>query len=125
MKTRSRIRNWPEYNAALRERGSLTVWGAEEARKAGRYTGPRQRGAQDVYTEAASKWVLTRRAVYPLAWRATEGVARSVFARLEVALPVPSSSTLARRAAAVTGALGVLCRSGPLPVGSDASGCKV
>jgi hypothetical protein len=31
-KTAYRIRNWPEYNAALRERGSLTLWVDEEAR---------------------------------------------------------------------------------------------
>ena len=105
-KTQYRIRNWPEYNAALIGRGSLTLWVDEAAIAAWCYTGPTQRGAQYVYGEAAIKCVLTLRAVYHLALRATEGLARSVFALLAVALPVPSYSTLSRRAAAVTVALG-------------------
>lgn len=106
-------------------RGSLTLWVEEEAIKAWRYTGPAQRGAQYVYAEAAIKCVLTLRAVYHLAWRATEGLARSVFALLEVALPVPSYSTLSRRAAAVGVALGALPRSGPLHLVIDSSGFTV
>src|SRR2546425_1400844 len=124
-KTQYRIRNWPEYNAALVSRGSLTLWVDEEAIKAWRYSGPTQRGAQYVYTDAAIKCVLTLRAVYHLALRATEGLARSVFGLLEVALPVPSYSTLSRRAAEVAVALGALPRSGPLHVVVDSSGFKV
>ena len=98
-KTQYRIRNWSAYNAALVARGSLTLWVDEAALKAWRYTGPTQRGAQYVYAQAAISCVLTLRAVYHLALRATEGLARSVFTLLEVALPVPSYSTLSRRAA--------------------------
>lgn len=68
--------------------------------------------------------MLTLRAVYHLALQATEGLARSVFALLEVALPVPSY-TLSRRATEVEMALGALPRSGPLPPVSDSSGVKV
>ena len=93
-KTQYRIRNWSAYNAALVARGSLTLWVDEEALHAWRYSGPTQRGAQYVYAEAAISCVLTLRAVYHLALRATEGLARSLFALLEVALPVPSYSTL-------------------------------
>jgi Transposase DDE domain len=124
-KTPYRIRNWPQYNAALRERGSLTLWVAEEAMKAWRYTGPTQRGAQYVYADAAIKCVLTLRVVYHLALRATEGLARSVFALLGVALPVPCYSTLSRRAAEGVVALRVLPRSGPLHLVIDSSGFKV
>jgi hypothetical protein len=60
-----------------------------------------------------------------LALRATEGLARSVFALLDIALPVPSYSTLSRRAGALSGALGARPRSTPLPLVIDASGCKV
>src|ERR1041385_3630286 len=98
-KTPYRIRNWPAYNAALIGRGSLTLWVDEAAIRSWRYTGPTQRGAQYHYTDAAIGCVLTLRAVYHLALRAGEGLARSVFALLAVALPVPSYSTLSRRAA--------------------------
>jgi Transposase DDE domain len=125
MKTQYRIRNWREYNAALVSRGSLTLWVDEEALKAWRYTGPKQRGAQFVYADAAIKCVLTLRAVYHLALRATEGLARSLLVLLEVALPVPTYSTLSRRAAEVAVALGALPRAGPLHLVIDSSGFKV
>jgi transposase len=124
-KTSYRIRNWSTYNAALIARGSLTLWVDEEAVQAWRYTGPTQRGAQYVYAEAAIKCVLTLRVVYHLALRATEGLARSVFVLLETALPVPSYSTLSRRAAEVEVALGALPRSGPVHLVVDSSGFKV
>jgi Transposase DDE domain len=125
MKTQYRIRNWSAYNAALIARGSLTLWVDEEAVKAWRYTGPRQRGAQYVYAEAAITCVLTLRAVYHLALRATEGLGRSVLTLLGVALPVPSYSTLSRRAADLPVALGALPRSTPLHLVIDSSGFKV
>jgi hypothetical protein len=124
-KTSYRIRNWSAYNAALIARGSLTLWVDEEALKAWRYTGPTQRGAQYVYAEAAISCVLTLRAVYHLALRATEGLARSVLTLLDVALPVPSYSTLSRRAADLSVALGALPRATPLHLVIDASGFKV
>jgi hypothetical protein len=101
------------------------VWVDEAAIAAWRYTGPAQRGAQYVYTEAAIHCVLTLRVVYHLALRATEGLARSVFALLDVALPVPSYSTLSRRAAELPVALGALPRSTPLHLVIDSSGFKV
>jgi len=124
-KTQYRIRNWSAYNAALIARGSLTLWVDEEAVRAWRYTGPTQRGAQYVYADAAIKCVLTLRAVYHLALRATEGLTRSLFALLEVALPVPSYSTLSRRAAEMAVALGALPRAGALHLVIDSSGFKV
>lgn len=78
-----------------------------------------------MYAEAAIHGVLTLRAVYHLVLRATEGLARSVFTLLEVALPVPSYSTLSRRAAELSVALGALPRSTPLPLVIDSSGFKV
>jgi len=124
-KTHYRIRNWPEYNAALIGRGSLTLWVDETALQAWRYTGPTQRGAQYVYAEAAINCVLTLRTVYHLALRATEGLVRSVFVLLEVALPVPSYSTLSRRAAEGRVALGALPHSQSLHLVIDSSGFKV
>jgi hypothetical protein len=124
-KTQYRIRNWSEYNAALIGRGSLTLWLDEHALQAWRYSGPPQRGAQYVYAQAAIECVLTWRVVYHLALRATQGLARSIFALLGTALPVPSYSTLARRGAEIEVALGALSHSRPLHLVVDASGFKV
>ena len=124
-KTSYRIRNWSAYNAALIGRGSLTLWVDEEAIRSWRYTGPTQRGAQYHYADTAISCVLTLRAVYHLALRAAEGLTQSVFALLAVSLPVPSYSTLSRRAAALSVALGALPRSAPLHLVIDSSGFKV
>jgi hypothetical protein len=78
-KTQYRVRNWAAYNRALVKRGNLTRWVEEEAVQAGQYSGPPQRGAQDGYAEAAIQGVVTLRAVYPLALRAAQGLAASVF----------------------------------------------
>jgi len=124
-KTQYRIRNWPKYNAASIGRGSLTLWVDEEAISSWRYSGPTQRGAQYQYAAAAIACVLTLRAVYHLALRAAEGLARSVVALVEVHLPVPSYSTLLRRAAEVAVALGAVPRSGPVHLVIESSGFKV
>jgi IS5 family transposase len=124
-KTQYRIRNWSQYNAALIGRGSLTLWVDEHALQAWRYSGAPQRGAQYLYAEAAIQCVLTLRAVYHLALRATQGFTGSLFALLGTVLPVPSYSTLWRRGAELEVALGVRPRSAPLHLVIDSRGFKV
>jgi hypothetical protein len=124
-KTQYRVRNWAAYNAALVNRGNLTLWVDEEALHAWPYTGPKQRGAQYVYAEAAIQCVLTLRAVYHLALRAAQGWAQSVFTLLQVRLPVPTYSTLSRRGALSEVELARLPSSGPVHLVLDASGFKV
>jgi hypothetical protein len=124
-KTQYRVRNWGQYNAALVARGSLTLWVDEEALAAWQYTGPKQRGAQYVYAEAAIQCVLTLRAVYHVALRAAQGLAESVFTLLQVSLPVPTYSTLSRRGARSEIELSRLPSSGPVHLVLDSSGFKV
>lgn len=124
-KTQYRVRNWGKYNAALVARGSLTLWVDEEALAAWQYTGPKQRGAQYVYAEAAIQCVLTLRVVYHVALRAAQGLAESVFTLLQVSLPVPTYSTLSRRGARSEIELSRLPSSGPVHLVLDSSGFKV
>jgi hypothetical protein len=124
-KTQYRVRNWAAYNAALVHRGDLTVWVDEEALHAWQYTGPKQRGAQYIYAEAAIQCVLTLRAVYHLALRAAQGLAQSVFGLLQVSLPVPTYSTLSRRGARSEIELLKMPSSGPVHLVLDSSGFKV
>ena len=119
------MRNGAADNAALGNRGNLTVWVDEEALQAWPYTGPRQRGAQYVYAEAAIQCVLTLRAVYYLALRAAQGLAESVFTLLQVSLPVPTYSTLSRRGARSEVELSRVPSSGPVHLVLDSSGFKV
>src|SRR4051812_25194873 len=83
-----RIRNWNEYNDALVRRGSLTLWVSQETLQAWRYRGPARRGAQFQYSDLAIECLLTLKAVYHLTLRATEGFAHSLFAAMQVDLPV-------------------------------------
>ena len=96
-----RIRNWKQYNDALVNRGSLTLWVDRATLQAWRYQGPTRRGAQFEYSDMAIECLLTLRAVYHLTLRATEGFARSLFGLMGADLPVPDYSTLCRRAATV------------------------
>jgi hypothetical protein len=58
-KQRYRVTNWAEYDAALRQRGSLTVWFSDEAIAAWRAEPRRTRGGQAHYSALAIKAALT------------------------------------------------------------------
>src|ERR1043165_3262754 len=119
-----RIRNRKQYNDALVNRGSLTLWVDQDTLQAWRYQGPSRRGAQFEYSDPAIECLLTLRAVYHLTLRATEGFARSLFALMQVVLPVPDYTTLCRRAATVRITLPKKA-SGPLHLVLDSTGLKV
>ena len=90
--------NWPAYDAALRQRGSLTVWFSDEAIAAWRAAPRTTRGGQASYSPLAITTALTIRAVFCLALRQTEGLIGSLVRLLGLDLPVPDHSTLSRRA---------------------------
>ena len=97
-KQRHRVTNWSEYDAALRRRGSLTVWFTEEAVAAWAAEPRTTRGGQPRYSSLAITTALTLRAVFRLALRQTEGLIGSILGLLGLDLPVPDHSTLSRRA---------------------------
>lgn len=119
-----RIRNWAQYNRALIERGSLTIWVDEAAIAAWAFAGPNQWGAQFKYSDAAVQYLLTLRAVFRTPLRATQGLAESIFALMGLGLDVPHYSTLSRRAAVVPIALPEQS-DGPLHLVIDSTGLKV
>ena len=100
-KTNYRIRNWPEYNEALKRRGSLTVWVEDAALKAWAAKPTGKRGAQPLYSDLAITSTLMIGKVYGQKLRQTEGLVTSLFARMDMDLNVPDCSTLSRRGATV------------------------
>ena len=96
-----RVTNWAEYDASLRQRGSLTVWFSEEAIAAWRAEPRTTRGGQPHYSALAIRTALTLRAVFRLALRQTEGLIGSILQLLGLDLAVPDHSTLSRRAEAL------------------------
>ena len=68
--------NSAAYDAALRQRGSLTVWFTDEAIAAWKAEPRTTRGGQRWYSPLAILTALTLRAVFRLALRQTEGADR-------------------------------------------------
>ena len=52
-KAKYRVTNWPDYDAALVSRGSLTVWITEEAIAAWQAPATGKRGGQPIYSAIA------------------------------------------------------------------------
>jgi Transposase DDE domain len=95
---RYQVTNWPEYDAALRQRGSFTVWFSEAAIAAWRAERRNTPGGQPRYSDLAIATALTLRAVFRLALRQTEGLIGSIIRLLGLDLAVPDHTTLSRRA---------------------------
>ena len=94
-----RVTNSAAYDAALRQRGNLTVWFTDEAVESWRAAPRTTPGGQPCYSPLAILTALTLKAVFRLALRQTEGLIGSIIGLLGLELRVPDHSTLSRRAA--------------------------
>jgi hypothetical protein len=63
-RARYRVTNWPDYDAALVRRGSLTLWVTEEALAAWHAPVTGKRGGQPVYSDVAIETGLALRLVF-------------------------------------------------------------
>lgn len=97
-KTAYKLANWSQYNRALVQRGSLSVWISEDAAESWFYDGPPQWGTDPTYSDFAIEAILRLRLIYDLPLRQTQGFVTSIFHMLDLELPVPDYSTLSRRA---------------------------
>ena len=83
-----RVRNWREYEAGLRNRGSLTVWISLTAGKLVNWDAPRPRrrkpGRQRKYSNHAIETAVTLGMVFHLSSRQSEGLLRSLFALMKL-----------------------------------------
>ena len=123
-KQRHRVTNTAAYDAALRQRGSLTVWFTDATIAAWKAQPRTTRGGRLLYSDLAIATALTLRAVFRLALRQIEGLIASIITLLGLDLVVPDHSTLSRRA----GTLEVPApRSGMAPVHLlvDSTGLKL
>ena len=89
-KARYRLRNWREYNRALVQRGSLTLWFSAEVLwvwQNSERTG--KRGHPRTYSDTAILTMATLQEIYHLGVRQTEGLVDSLgeLLHLEVAIP--------------------------------------
>jgi IS5 family transposase len=98
MKNQYRIRNWSEYNAGLKHRGSITFWLSTDVieewlvkEKTGK------RGASSIYSDIAIATMSTIKSIFSLAGRQAQGFVESVFRLMQIKLSVPDHSTVSRR----------------------------
>ncbi len=92
-----RVQNWPAYEKALVQRGSITFWLSDEFEQVWMYAGAKQRGSQFDYSEKAIEMMLTIKEVFHLTNRGVEGFVCSLFEMLNIHLRVPDHSTLSKR----------------------------
>ena len=95
-----RTTNWPVYNAALKERGSLLVWFDPETEWLAPPRG--RRGRPATFSDAAIQTCLTLKALFGLPLRQTEGLVASLLKLAKLDWPVPDFSTLCRRQKGLT-----------------------
>src|ERR671938_93266 len=126
-RARYKVRNWPEYDRALQQRGSLTVWVTPEALAAWRPPRTGQRGRPRDYSDVAIETGHLLRLAFGRPWRQTEGLLRSLATLLGLDIGVPDHTTFSRRSPglALATALAQAQRTGPVHVVIDATGLKV
>ena len=96
-KTKYHVGNGPEYERALVQRGDVTVWLSADATDAWKPSPSGRPGGQRRFSDLAIETALTRRLVFRLPLRQTEGFFRSVLAFLGSDLDAPDHTTLSRR----------------------------
>jgi hypothetical protein len=125
-KMRYRVRNWRDYNHALIQRGSLTIWFEDQTLATWRGN---ERvghvGAPTTYSHTAIQCILTLRAVFRLPLRQTQGLVGSLLHLLGVELPLPHYSTLSRRSATLPFPILRQSRSQHLHLVVDSTGLKL
>src|SRR3954464_6561457 len=119
-RARYKVRNWPAYDRALQQRGSLTVWVTPEALAAWhppRRTG--QRGRPRDYSDVAIETARLLRLAFGRPWRPTEGLLHSLTTLLGVSVGVPDHTTFSRRSPGLALATALARAQASGPVHSD------
>jgi len=87
--------NWAEYNAALKRRGSLTIWFDPEMNWDAKPSG--KRGRSRTFSDAAIQTCLTMKVLFGMALRQTTGFVESLLRLTGLDWAVPDFSTICRR----------------------------
>lgn len=120
---RYKTSNWAEYNAALRQRGSLTIWFDPSMNWEAVPNG--KRGRQQHFSDSAIQTCLMLKVLFRLPLRQTTGLVASLLELGGLDWDVPDFSTLSRRMKALEIDLPKPAGSGPLHLLIDSTGIKV
>lgn len=125
-KTKYRVHNWPDYNKALVNRGSLIFWVSSEAINnwyVGGLTG--NPGASPKYSDLSIKTCLILRAVFGLTLRGTQGFVDSIFSMMKISLKCPDYTIISRRSSELDVSLPDIPSGQPINIVFDSSGLKI
>lgn len=100
-----KVRNWHEYNEALKNRGRIDIWVEKGMLEQWYAKQSGKRGAQEKYSDLAIRITRQIGIVYHQKLRQNEGLVNSLFAMMKLELDVPDFSTLSRRGTAIDVAL--------------------
>ena len=124
-KTKYRVKNWPTYDVALRDRGDITIWFDEESISAWNAPPTGRPGGQLRYSDLAILTALTLRTVFRLPLRQTEGFVASLIGLMGIDLQTPDHTTLSRRHRSVEVPHLPKDHRGPLNLVIDSTGLKI
>lgn len=93
--TKYKTTNWTTYNAALKARGSLTIWLNRDMQWFAAPSG--KRGRQRTFSDAAIQFCLSIKCLFGLALRQSLGLVESLLRLAGLNWPVPNFSTVSRR----------------------------
>ena len=124
-KTKYRVRNWPAYEAALRNRGDITIWFDEDAINVWNAPPSSRPGGQLKYSDLAIVTALSLRTVFHLALRQTEGFVASLIRLMGLDLMTPDHTTLSRRSSTLEVAPLAKTHDGPILLVVDSTGLKM
>jgi hypothetical protein len=114
--------NWSDYNKALKQRGSLSIWFDAEMAWEAQPSG--KRGRQQTYSNVAIQACLTIKVLFGLPLRQTTGFVESLLALTGLEWAVPDFSTLCRRQKTLPVSIPYRGSSGPLHLLIDSTGIK-
>lgn len=122
MRTKYRTTNWPEYNASLKARGSLTVWLDKEMQWLAQPNG--KRGRNQTFSDAAIQFCLSIKCLFGQPLRQSLGMVQSLLKLAHLDCPVPDFSTVSRRQRHLRVQLSYCPSTSPLHLLVDSTGIK-
>lgn len=131
-KAKYKVRNWKEYNEALKQRGSLEIWmeegmikGWHEKEDSLKKSKKRKAGRKNIYSNKAILLVAQLGKVFKQRLRQTEGLVASLFKIMKINLSIPDFTTLSRRGANLEVKIPKTKKGEKLILIADSSGLKI
>ena len=122
VRTRYRTTNWPQYNAALKARGSLTLWLDRAMRWLAEPSG--KRGRCRLFSDAAIQFCLSIKCLFNQPLRQALGMVQSLLQLAQLDWPVPDFSTVCRCQKSLQVQLSYRSSTQPLHLLVDSTGIR-